>query len=296
MSAHGQARPIDPSAPRGTGEFAFSMADFRTIATFVKSESGIDIDEAKATLVYARLTKRLRALSLTTFQAYCAHVETDAAERQRMLSALTTNTTRFFREPHHFNDLKNKVLPPLLADARQGGRLRIWSAASSRGQEPYSIALTVLGAMPEAASHDVRILATDINPEVLAHGRRGIYDKREVGEVPAELRRRWFGPDPGGDPGLTCVSDGAKALVSFRELNLIGRWPMRGPFDAIFCRNVVIYFDRETQVRLWQRLVQLLEPGGTLYIGHSERISGPASGVLMSAGTTTYRKSREVRR
>src|SRR6185436_4132508 len=167
-----------------TGEFAFSAADFREIANVVKAESGIDLAESKATLVYSRLAKRLRALGIPSFSSYCDVVRDDADERSRMIAALTTNVTRFFREQHHFEHLRKTILEPLADAARRGNRVRLWSAACSTGQEPYSMALTVLSAIPEAAQLDVRILATDLNPHVVAHGKRGLYQKEDLGDVP----------------------------------------------------------------------------------------------------------------
>ena len=175
------------------GEFLFTMEDFNKIASILHGDSGIALTETKATLVYSRLAKRLRALGLENFRDYCEHIITDSGvdERQKMLAALTTNVTSFFREKHHFQHLTDHVLPPLLARAKQGGRVRIWSAACSTGQEPYSIALTVLSMMPDAGSYDIRILASDIDPNVVAEGRRGVYSEQIVQPVPEALRTRW---------------------------------------------------------------------------------------------------------
>lgn len=273
-----------------SGEFAFSSADFRTIADLVKAEAGLDLQESKATLVYSRLAKRLRALCLESFAEYCATVRDDEAERGSMIAALTTNVTRFFRERHHFDHLRKTILEPLADGARRGNRIRLWSAACSTGQEPYSMALAVLSLIPNAADLDVRILATDLNPHVVAHGKRGLYQKEELADVPPNLRARYFEPAPTEGPAAFQICEEARALVSFRELNLMGQWPIKGPFDAIFCRNVVIYFDHETQARIWQRLAALLGEGSALYIGHSERISGAAASILTSDGVTSYCK------
>ncbi len=209
-----------------------------------------------------------------------------------MLAALTTNVTRFFREPHHFEHLRRQVLPPLAEAARQGGRVRFWSAACSNGAEAFSIALTVLAVMPDAPSLDVKVLATDIDPNMIAEGNRGVYSDTMIQPVPADLRLRWFTPSRDADGKTWTVGDELRALVAFRELNLVGSWPMRGKFDAIFCRNVVIYFEDETQVRLWSRFAPYLMPGGRLYIGHSERLTGPAAALFASEGITTYRLKR----
>jgi chemotaxis protein methyltransferase CheR len=270
------------------GEFHLSPADFNTIARIMLAEAGITLAENKANLVYSRLAKRLRALGLATFKDYCAIVTSPQGEteRQTMIAALTTNVTRFFREPHHFEHLKTVILPPLLPLAKKGGRIRLWSAASSSGQEPYSMAMTVLSLIPDAARYDIKILATDIDPNVLHEGQEALYPESAMESVPPALRARWFINDPSGS---VRANDDLRSLVTFRKLNLIGNWPMNGRFHAIFCRNVVIYFSNETQSKVWARIAPLLEPEGALYIGHSERISGGAEQMLRSDGVTTYR-------
>jgi len=279
------------------GEFVFTEGDFKKIAAMVHGDAGIALHETKATLVYSRLAKRLRALGLASFHDYCALVagQDGVDERQRMLAALTTNVTRFFREPHHFDHLRDKLLPPLLAKARAGGKIRIWSAACSSGQEPYSAAMTILSAAPDAANLDVKILATDIDPNVLAAARTGVYDEGLLTGISAEHRRRWTIP-AAGHAGSVQMAAEARALITFNELNLIGDWPMKGCFDAIFCRNVAIYFDDDTQARLWSRFAPLLPVGGRLYIGHSERVAGPAAAAFEPDGITTYRLTREMAR
>ncbi len=266
------------------GEFPFTDHDFRQIASMLHADAGLALPESKATLVYSRLAKRLRMLGLESFRDYCELVqEADGAdERRNMLAALTTNVTRFFREPHHFEHLKTQVLPAALAQARKGGRVRIWSAGCSTGPEPYSMALTILSLLPDAADHDVRILATDIDPNVVATARRGIYPKEDVAAIPGDLVRKWMEPREGG---AAEAGEAMRRLISFRELNLIGSWPMKARFDAIFCRNVVIYFDEETQRKMWNRFRQSLHPEGRLYVGHSERVN--ESG-FRSDGLTTY--------
>jgi len=268
------------------GEFLFTDDDFRKIAQILHSHAGIALAEGKAALVYSRLAKRLRSLGLRSFREYCALIEDKQGvdERQAMMAALTTNVTRYFREPHHFDHLREMVMPKLAERARKGGRVRLWSAACSNGQEPYSMAITVLQALPEAASLDVKILATDIDPNMVAEGKAGVYRDDAVAPVPLEARRKWFKKAAAGWE----VADELRQLVAFRELNLIAEWPMRGKFDAIFCRNVVIYFDEPTQERIWGRFAPILEPGGALYIGHSERVTGPAASKFETTGLTTY--------
>ena len=270
-----------------SGEFAMTTRDFREIAAMLYADAGIYLQESKATLVYSRLVKRLRKLNLENFQDYCQLVASPqgAAERLEMLSALTTNVTRFFREPHHFDHLRAQVLPPMLEAARRGGRVRLWSAACSTGQEPYSIALTLLSLEPNAASLDVKILATDIDPRVVAEAQRGVYPESALAEVPADLRRRYFEPTQQGWQAVEAM----RRLIAFRTLNLNADWPMAGKFGAIFCRNVVIYFDEPTQQAVWSRFADKLEPNGWLYIGHSERVTGPATARFVSEGVTAYR-------
>jgi chemotaxis protein methyltransferase CheR len=286
------------AAQRQTGglvpgsEFELTARDFENIAGIMKAEAGISLHDNKANLVYSRLAKRLRILQIRSFADYCGLVASPAGrdERGEMIAALTTNVTRFFREPHHFEHLKTSILPPLIAQAKKGGRIRIWSAACSSGQEPYSIALTILALLPEAAKHDIKILATDIDPNMIAAGKAASYEPGAIAGVPAALCQRWFAPAKDA-PGALRAGDDLRTLVTFKKLNLIGDWPMKGMFDAIFCRNVVIYFENDTQAAIWSRMVPLLSPTGALYIGHSERVSGPAERDLTSDGITTYRRT-----
>jgi chemotaxis protein methyltransferase CheR len=270
------------------GEFLFTAEDFRQIAAIMYDQAGISLADSKATLVYSRLAKRLRILGMDSFSAYCALVLQDREEAQNMLRALTTNVTRFFREPHHFDDLRETVLLPMADEIRRGGRLRLWSAACSTGQEPYSMALTVLSVFPDAANLDIKILATDIDSNVVATGKAAVYDESQIEPVPGPVRNQFFERDP-SSKGMWRVGAAARSMVSFKELNLIGDWPMKGPFHAVFCRNVVIYFDEPTQERIWTRFAPLIADGGRLYIGHSERV--PASNTSFeSNGLTSYRK------
>ena len=277
------------------GEFLFTNEDFISIARMLYDDAGIALSESKASLVYSRLAKRLRALGLESFRDYCKFVAGSEGvdERMNMLAALTTNVTRYFREPHHFEHLKTKVLPDLVGLAKARGRVRFWSAGCSTGQEPYSIALTLLDVLPQAADLDVRILATDIDPNVVAAGRAAVYSDEAVQPVPAALRDRWMVRVKDGSRDAWGAGEEMRRLVAFRELNLMGHWPMKGRFDAIFCRNVVIYFDEPTQARIWARFAPLLNPGGRLYVGHSERVTDMAS--FENDGLTTYRLKDGVR-
>lgn len=267
------------------GEFRFTEADFQAIASILRAEAGITLPSAKSTLVYARLAKRVRTLGLADFAAYVSLISSDdgVEERGHLVTALTTNVTKFFREPHHFEHLRASILPALLRAACTGARIRLWSAACSTGQEPYSLAAVVAEMMPDAGRYDVRILATDIDPLVLEQAKRGRYPGLDG--MPAPLQR-WFERD-----GQEWVAGAAlKSLVTFRSLNLTRPWPMRGPFDAVMCRNVAIYFDAKTQSQLWHQFSQVIGADGMLYIGHSERLAGPAVAAFDSVGVTAYRR------
>ena len=257
----------------------------------IYADAGISLNESKASLVYSRLSKHIRALGLAGFRDYCQLVSSPAgsAARREMLSHLTTNFTRFFRENHHFDHLRDEVLPGLLARAKAGGRVRIWSAACSDGQEPYSIALTVLALMPNVADFDFRILATDIDPKILGLARAGAYDESSLETVSPAMRKQWFQEVNVQGRRKFQIDDRVKRLITFNELNLLGQWPFKGLFDVIFCRNVVIYFDEPTQTKIWTRFAGQLQDAGHLYIGHSERVAGEAKHVFDNIGITTYR-------
>ena len=278
------------SAPANAdGEFAFTPRDFRTIADILSEEAGIALADAKAPLVYARLVKRLRSLGMRSFREYCALVgaQAGAEERNQMIAALTTNVTRFFREPHHFEHLRQAVLPDMLQHARKGGRARIWSAGCSTGEEPYSIALTILSLMPDAPQYDIKILATDIDPDVLKVARNGAYSQPAIAPIDEAIRNQFLFPDRRTEERNWVVNKDVRALVSFRELNLIAEWPMKGRFQAIFCRNVVIYFEEHTRETIWRQMGGMLSPGGHLYVGHSERIASPRTQFSVT-GQTIY--------
>ncbi|GIX47032.1 MAG: chemotaxis protein methyltransferase [Candidatus Tectimicrobiota bacterium] len=221
-----------------------------------------------------RLGKRLRALGLPSFAHYLRYLAADASgqERQQLIEALTTNKTGFFREPQHFAFLQRE-LPAL---CRRSARLRFWSAGCASGEEPYSLAMVLWEHVPDLAQRDVRILATDIATAVLQRARQGRYDAQALQAVPAPLRHKYF---TAVAPGVYRVQARLRALVRFARLNLLDPWPMRGPFDVILCRNVMIYFDRETRANLVQRFVRLLSPGGYLFTGHAESLVNLAPGL-----------------
>ena len=284
-----------PGPAAGAGrEAAIEPQEYRRIAALVREVAGISLSDGKTALVQARLTKRLRALGIQSFRDYCALIESDdeAAldERQELITAITTNVTQFFREPHHFETLRTRVLPPLIQRAERGGRVRIWSAGCSSGQEPYSIALTLLALAPDVGRHDVRILATDLDRAVLATASRGVYPEAAVKVIPAPQRKAHFEPVRTEDETLYSVGTAPRALIRFRQLNLTADWPMKGGFDVIFCRNVMIYFDSSTETMALRRFAELLPAGGWLFVGHSERINTLTLPMFASDGITTYRK------
>lgn len=274
----------------GEGDYAFTRRNFEQIARRLYELSGIHLNEGKTTLVYSRLAKRLRKLGLNSFDEYCELISSSQGEElSEFVNSLTTNLTKFFREPHHFDHLSRSVLPRLAAAARMGKRVRLWSAACSSGEEAYSMAVCLFQVMPDAHRHNIKILATDIDQNMIATARAGCYGDEAVAPIPAALRERWMTRGDGDRPWR--VKDEVRGIIAFNEMNLIVPWPMRGRFDVIFCRNVVIYFDDQTQADLWKRFRLALTPEGRLYIGHSERADEPG---LESDGLTVY-KLREAR-
>ncbi len=274
-----------------TRDIPFSDADFRAIAELAQARFGLSLADSKKPLVYSRLSRRLKSRQVASFADYLMllNKRDEEQERLELISALTTNVTSFFREKHHFDTLRDALAGELGQRARAGGRVRIWSAGCSSGQEPYSIAMTVLEAIPEAARLDLRILATDIDPKVVEKARAADYPVEEISGIPANLRGKWLSGS-GGDAARYTLSEELRRLITFNELNLVNPWPIKGPFDVIFCRNVAIYFSQQTQQTLWQRFSAILPPGGLLFIGHSERVTGPALAEVAGIGITSYRK------
>ena len=271
-------------------EFSFGAEDFQALRTLVKSLTGIHLSDQKRELVYGRLTRRLRALELRSFAEYRERLKSDPQELAELCNAITTNLTSFFREPHHFQYLRDRVLAPLAADPHGTRRLRIWSAACSSGEEPYSIAMTVLDAIADLPRWDVRILATDLDSDVLARARAGVYPlDRLRGLGPGELARFF---DERRDHGAAAwrVKPQVAALVTFKQLNLIHALPMKGPLDVIFCRNTVIYFDKDTQRDLFARMAVLQRPGDLLFLGHSESLFKVSTDYTL-IGRTIYRRN-----
>lgn len=273
-------------SPHSDGLIAPNEAELGTIAKVLYENAGIVLAPGKSSMVQSRLGKRLRALGLRDYASYIRLISTEAGgdERREMISALTTNVTHFFRENHHFDTLRSAALPPLIERARAGGKVRIWSAGCSNGQEAFSMAMILADMAPDVTQLDIRILATDIDPKMIERGREAVYDASAGNSIPTPLQR-FVSKSPDG----LKLSDPLRSLVSFRELNLHETWPMRGRFDIIFCRNVVIYFAPDDQQRLWRRFESVLQPGGWLFVGHSERVPLATPCQLTTAGITTYR-------
>jgi chemotaxis protein methyltransferase CheR len=267
-------------------EFAFSDRDFRFLADLANKKTGIVLSDQKRDMVYSRISRRLRALGFTDFSQYCDLLKTSEGDNEigNLVNAITTNLTHFFREKHHFEHLHKTLLVPLQASGAK--RLRIWSAGCSSGMEPYTIAMTLRHAIASIDSWDARILATDIDTNMLDRGVRGEYTIEEYDNIPASMRDE---VTCNKHDGTMQMSDGLKKLIAFKHLNLLEAWPMRGMFDAIFCRNVVIYFDKETQKKLFNRMADLMDVGGWLYIGHSENLAKVTDRFEL-VGRTIYRK------
>lgn len=271
-------------------EFAFNDDDFLRVKKTVYDYAGINLSEGKRHLVYNRLAKRIRYHGLSNFKQYLDYVDAHKEEEfTHLVNAITTNLTFFFRENHHFEQLANRIIPEAKQRHATDKRIRIWSSACSTGEEPYSIAMTVQEAMGSFSGWDLKILATDLDTNVLEHARQGIYKSDKLEGVSPEREKKWFVQGKGSNEGHVRVKDELKDLITFNQLNLVQDWPIKGPFDVIFCRNVVIYFDKPTQKKLFQRFHDLLVPGGYLILGHSESLHNLNDDFEL-IGQTIYQK------
>ena len=249
---------------------ALGADDFRRVVTLAYAWAGLAIPNGKEGLVHSRLARRLRETGHASFSSYLDWLEKGAppAERTAVIDLLTTNKTDFFREPAHFDFLLERVLPPLVA---RRAPIRLWSAGCSSGEEPYTLAMLLRETLPDG--YDVRILATDISTRILERAKLGRYTAEQMAGVDDARRRRWFTEQPSPQGPQYSVKAELKAMIRFAHLNLMGDWPMKGPFDAVLCRNVMIYFDKPTQARLVRRYWELLAPDGYLFVGHSESLT-----------------------
>jgi chemotaxis protein methyltransferase CheR len=274
-------------ASHGSG-FTIRDEEFQAIRQFLYEETGISLGASKQDMVSSRLAKRLRHHGLRSFGEYLRRVREDdptGAERQELINCLTTNKTDFFREPHHFEFLRDTVIPRL----RARKRVRIWSAGCSTGEEPYTLAMTLGEHCPASEGWDVRILASDIDTAVLAAAEKGVYAADRVADVPVALLHKYFRRGSGANAGKVAAKPELRERITFRQINLMEEpWPFRTQFDVIFCRNVVIYFDRETQRRLLTRFAAHLDPQGYLILGHSENLHWMVD-TFTSVGSTVHR-------
>lgn len=260
------------SALKREREFQFTDRDFNRIRQLVSQHTGISLSDAKRDMVYSRLARRLREVDIQDFGSYCSLIDSPEGEIELLnfTNAITTNLTSFFRESHHFEYLKTTLLPKLMQQNAANKRMRIWSAGCSTGEEPYSIAITIREIIPANSGWDIKILATDLDSNVLAKGKAGIYDADRIKGLPKSQKNKWFKAGKGENFGLVQVNPSLQEMITFKRLNLMDRWPIQGPFDFMFCRNVVIYFDKPTQRVLFGRYADLLVDDGHLFLGHSE--------------------------
>lgn len=265
-------------------ELEFDEQDFQRIRRLLRAWGGISLNDSKRPLAYNRLAKRLRAFRLTRFAEYLDRVEHDLVEREHFINALTTNLTAFFREAHHF-----ELLADYLHTLPSGCAINIWCAAASTGEEPYSIAMTVIEALGDGAAKRVRIMASDLDTRVLAHGQTGIYRLEQLAPLSEARRRQFFQKGAGSQQGYARIKPAVRALVHFQQINLLSpSWPIQGQLDVIFCRNVMIYFDKPTQLQVLEKFAPLLAADGLLLVGHSESLQH-ASHLFRLCGKTSYR-------
>jgi len=252
-------------------EFKFTQDDLSKLCQLIMDYAGITMSHSKEDMLYGRISRRVRKMGMQTFSQYIDYLEDnpDGEEIGLFVNAITTNLTAFFREEHHFDYLKKTLLPELMEHHKIDHRIRIWSAGCSSGEEPYSIAMTVAETMP--TGWDVKILATDLDTDMVAHAASGVYEKKRVEGISDGRVRRWFSQNR-NQPDMVKVKTTLQDMITFKQLNLMHDWPMHGPIDMVFCRNVIIYFDAPTKRKLMSRYADLLAPHGRLFLGHSESL------------------------
>lgn len=271
-------------------EFVLSDAEFDALRKLVKEVTGISLADSKRQLVHGRLSRRLRALGMSSFADYHDMLRTQEgmSEIGEFTNAITTNLTSFFRESHHFDYFKDQFLLPRVADGSGSRRIRVWCCAASTGEEPYSIAMSVAEAIPDWERWDIQVLATDIDTEVLDQCRRGVYKADRFKGMSSTRINKFF--DPVGSDGSLRVKASLARMIHFRQLNLMHKLPLRGPLDVIFCRNVIIYFDKPTQKELFQRMAPLQQKGALMFLGHSESLFKVSESWSL-IGKTIYRRN-----
>ena len=292
MTAKATARSIGARDESVFGkEFSLTDREFDEIRAVIKELTGINMGDSKRQLIYRRVGSRLKATGIKSFQSYLDFLKKgDPSELEEFSNAVTTNLTSFFREKHHFDFLAKTIVPEMIANkGNTSKRLRIWSAGCSTGEEPYSIAITLKASLKNVAHWDAKILCTDLDSEVLNTCKAGVYKQQRVEKIPPNQLRRWFRKNRSQGDDLVKVSEELQDLITFKHLNLMHDWPMRGRFDVIFCRNVIIYFDKPTQRVLIERYANILEDGGYLILGHSESLFNVSDRFTL-LGRTIYRK------
>jgi chemotaxis protein methyltransferase CheR len=284
------ARAGGPSAPTIPVGYRLDAREFAHLRHLIQETTGIHLKDAKLQMVQSRLTKRLRVLGLEDFGAYVSYLAEHPEEITDMINRITTNKTHFFRESKHFRFLAEHVLP---AAADLGGEIRGWCAASSTGEEPYTIAMVVARFLRSRRDARARLLASDLDTQVLAHARRGAYPRSALADIPRSLANEFTRPEPGDEAASFGFVPEVKDLVRFRAVNLMdARYPIREPLHFIFCRNVFIYFTRDDRDRVVDRFIDLLHPGGHLFVGHSEVLDPERfAGRLRFVGNTTYQRA-----
>lgn len=268
-------------------EFTFTRQHFVKVRDELYDYAGIVLADHKQDMAYNRLVRRLRELKLSNFDDYFSFLDNNPVEFSQFINALTTNLTAFFREKHHFDFITNTIIPEI--EETRSYSIRGWSAGCSLGEEPYSLAMTLLESGIDPSRWDIRLLATDIDSKVLSSAKSGIYAEDRVKNLPNTQVKRWFLKGKGSHKGFVRVKPELQDLLRFNYLNLMQDWPIEGPLDFIFCRNVMIYFDQNTQARLLDRMHSLLKPNGYLFVGHSEALARHASNFEL-VGKTIYRK------
>lgn len=275
-----QSLPSAQDIVAAAGLQPLSDADFRALRDLIYEKSGITLSDSKKQLVTSRLARRLRMHGLESYHDYFELVtrrDPQGEELREMLNAITTNKTDFFREKHHFDFMHSTFFPRCVERAKSTGekRLRIWSAGCSTGEEPYTLAMTFLSAFPAGSQWSLELLATDLDTQVLARAQAGVYGEESIAPVSEELQKRYFRRGTGANAGKVRVSDALRQMITFRQLNFVEHpWWVKGPFDLILCRNVMIYFNQDTQRTIVENFGQRLRPDGYLFIGHSETLSG----------------------
>jgi len=269
-------------------EFKFTEDDFNYLRDIVKKETGIISDKSKYTMYYSRLSRRLRKLKLPDFIAYRQYLADNlSTESIELVNAVTTNLTAFYREAHHFDFLADTLIAEKIKNNDKV--IRIWSAACSTGEEAYSIAMTLIDAIKDSAQWDIKIYATDIDSNVVKTAKTGVYSLERISGLDAKQVKQHMKKGSGSNDGLIKINQSAKSLIRFNQMNLLKPWPIKEKMDVIFCRNVVIYFDKETKISLVNRFYDQLKPNGYLLMGHSESLHGISERYLL-LGKTIYQK------